>query len=164
VSGGGATGALDRGWETVEAADDGEQELRRSSVGASCSGRRKAVEMQVRECKSEFVESSGMCFRSRRGHGHAEIAAGNRRGAWHARVVAARRGGARIGPAEAGKQQARVLEGTWHEVERREGSWSSRKRPARAAGSGAKKNRERRGWRLKTGTCLQISKNAGTPL
>jgi hypothetical protein len=31
VGGGGATGALDRGWEAAEVADDGEQELRRSS-------------------------------------------------------------------------------------------------------------------------------------
>jgi hypothetical protein len=31
VGGGGATGALDRGWEVAEAADDGEQVLRRSS-------------------------------------------------------------------------------------------------------------------------------------
>jgi hypothetical protein len=91
VSGGGATGALDRGWETAEVADDGEQELWRSSGGVSCSGRRKAVEMQVRECKSEFVESSGTCFRSRRGHRRAGTAAGNRRGAWHARAAAARR-------------------------------------------------------------------------
>jgi hypothetical protein len=76
VSGDGATGALDQGWETAEAADDGEQELRRSSGGASCSGRRKAVEMQVRECKSEFMESSGTCFRSRRGLRRARTAAG----------------------------------------------------------------------------------------
>jgi hypothetical protein len=31
VGGSSATGALDRGWEAAEAADDGEQELRRSS-------------------------------------------------------------------------------------------------------------------------------------
>jgi hypothetical protein len=31
VGGGGATGALDRGWEVAEAADDGEPRQRRSS-------------------------------------------------------------------------------------------------------------------------------------
>jgi hypothetical protein len=31
LGGGGATGAMDRGWEVAEAADDGEQELRWSS-------------------------------------------------------------------------------------------------------------------------------------
>jgi hypothetical protein len=35
VGGGGATGALDRGWETVEAADDGEPRQRRSSSESS---------------------------------------------------------------------------------------------------------------------------------
>jgi hypothetical protein len=39
------------------------------------------------------------------------------------------------------------------------GNW-----PARAAGSGIEKNRERRGWRLKTRTDLRFSKKAGTPL
>jgi hypothetical protein len=69
VGGSNATGALDCGWEAAEVADDGEQELRRSSGGASRSGRRKAVQMWVRECKRECTGSSGMCFKSRRRHG-----------------------------------------------------------------------------------------------
>jgi hypothetical protein len=68
VGGGGATGALDQGWEATEAADDGEQELRRSSDEASRSGRRKAMQMWVRECKRDCTGSLGMCFKSRRGH------------------------------------------------------------------------------------------------
>jgi hypothetical protein len=43
---GGATGALNRGWEAVEAADDGGQELRRSSGEGSRAeeGRRNNAE------------------------------------------------------------------------------------------------------------------------
>jgi hypothetical protein len=68
VGGGGATGALDRGWKAAEAVDDGEQELWRSSDKASRSGRRKRSKMGVCECKSEFVGSSGMCFKLKRRH------------------------------------------------------------------------------------------------
>jgi hypothetical protein len=164
VGGGDAAGVLDRGWETAEAADDGEQELRRSSGGASCSGRRKAVEIQVREYKSEFVESSGTRFKSRRKHSKPEQVLASSAACVAAQPTAARRGGARRGPAEAGKRRARCWSGTWRGQERRGGSWAREKWPARAAGSGAEKNRETRGWRLKVGTCLQISKNAGTPL
>jgi hypothetical protein len=52
----------------VEAAVDGEQELRRSSGKASRTGRRRS-RMGVRECKSESVGSLGMYFKSRRRHG-----------------------------------------------------------------------------------------------
>jgi hypothetical protein len=69
VGGDDAAGVLDCGSEVAESAEIGEQELRRSSGGASCSGRRKRSEMGVRECKSEFVGSSGTCFKSRRTHG-----------------------------------------------------------------------------------------------
>jgi hypothetical protein len=68
VGGGGATEALDQGWEAAEAAVDGEQELRRSSGKASCTGRRRRSRMGVRECKSESVGSSGMYLKSRRRH------------------------------------------------------------------------------------------------
>jgi hypothetical protein len=70
---GGATGALNRGWEAAEAADDGGQELRRSSGEAWRSERRKRSRMGVRECKSESVGSSGTCFKSRRRHGEREL-------------------------------------------------------------------------------------------
>jgi hypothetical protein len=69
VGGGGATEALDQGWEAAEAAVDGEQELWRSSSKMSRSGRRTRSRMGVRECKSESVGSSGMYFKSRRRHG-----------------------------------------------------------------------------------------------
>jgi hypothetical protein len=110
----GAAGALDQGWEEAAAAVDGEPWQWWGSGEVWSSGKRKAVEMQVHECKSEFVESSGMCFRSKRGHGRVGTAAGNRRGAWHAQAAAARRGGARRGPAEAGKR--RRAAGAWEMV------------------------------------------------
>jgi hypothetical protein len=69
---GGATGALNRGWEAGGAADDGGQELRRSSGEAWRSERRKRSRMGVRECKSESVGSLGTCFKSRRRHGERE--------------------------------------------------------------------------------------------
>jgi hypothetical protein len=116
--GGDATGVLDCGWEAAEAANNGEQEVRRSSGGASCSGRRKRSRMGVRECKSESVGSSGMCFKSRRRHGEREQVLASSAARVAARATAVRRGGARIGLAEAGKRWARVLEGTWREVER----------------------------------------------
>jgi hypothetical protein len=126
VGGGGAARALDRGWEAAVVAVDGEPRQRRGSDEVWSSGKRKAVEMEVRECKSEFVESSGTCFRSKRGHGRVGTAAGNRRGAWHARAAAARRGGARRGPAEAGKRQPGCWCGMWCE-ERRRGAAGARK-------------------------------------
>jgi hypothetical protein len=68
VGGGGAAGALDRGWEAVGAAVDGEPRQRRGSGEVWSSGKRKAVEIQVRECKSESVGNSRMCFKSRKRH------------------------------------------------------------------------------------------------
>jgi hypothetical protein len=45
VGGGGASRALDRGWEAAEAAVDGKQELRRRSGEVESSGKEMAVEM-----------------------------------------------------------------------------------------------------------------------
>jgi hypothetical protein len=73
---GGATGALNRGWEAAEVADDGGQELRRSSGEAWRAERRKRSRMGVRECKSESVGSSEMCFKSRRARAVASKPAG----------------------------------------------------------------------------------------
>jgi hypothetical protein len=70
---GGVVGALASGCRAAEAADDGEQELRRSSGEAWCSERRKRSRMGVRECKSASVGSSGTCFKSRRRHGEREL-------------------------------------------------------------------------------------------
>jgi hypothetical protein len=53
----------------AEAAVDGKQELRRISGKASRTGRRRRSRMGVRECKSEFVGSSGTYFKLRRRHG-----------------------------------------------------------------------------------------------
>jgi hypothetical protein len=41
VGGGGATGALDRGWEAAEAAHDGEQELRAELWQGVALGKKK---------------------------------------------------------------------------------------------------------------------------
>jgi hypothetical protein len=114
---GGATGALTRGWE---AADDGGQELRRSSGEAWRSERRKRSRMGVRECKSESVGSSGMCFKSRRRHGEREQVRASRRRAW--RLGRRRRDVVRGGekPAEAGQAVGAVAGG---HVARRGAAW-----------------------------------------
>jgi hypothetical protein len=82
VGGCGAARALDRGWEAVEAAVDGEQELRRSSGGAARSGRRRVVQMWVRERKRECTRGSRMYFKSRRGHSERELLLSSRQRAW----------------------------------------------------------------------------------
>jgi hypothetical protein len=152
VGGGSATGALDRGWEAAEAADDGEQELRRSSGDAWHSERREAVEMQVREGKGEFVGSSGMFFKFRR-HSERKLLLASSAARVAAWAVVARRGGARRGPSEAGKRWARVQERHVARGKAVRGRRSSGKQPARAAWSGAEKTERGRSWRLKTGTC-----------
>jgi hypothetical protein len=133
VGGSDATGVLECGWEAAEAADDGEQELQRSSGGASCLGRRKRSKMGVHECKSESVGSSGTCFKSRRRHSEVEQVLASSAARMVAWATAARHGGARRGPAEAGKRQARCWSGTWRGEERRGGSWA--------------RENSRRGWR-----------------
>jgi hypothetical protein len=116
VGGRGAAGALDRGWETAEAAVNGEQELWRSSGGASRSGRRKAVQMWVRECKRECTGSSGMCFKLRREHSErGQVLASSAARVSARAAAAARRGGAGRGPARGGERRARCWDGTWRE-------------------------------------------------
>jgi hypothetical protein len=119
VGGRGAAGALDRGWEAAEVAVNGEQELWRSSGGASRSGRRKAVQMWVRECKRECTGSSGMCFKSRRGHSERGQVLASSAVRVSARALAARNGGAGRGPARSGERRARCWDGTWREEGRR---------------------------------------------
>jgi hypothetical protein len=89
VGSGDVAGVLDCGWEAAEAANDGEQELRWSSGGASCLGRRKAVQMWVRECKRECTGSSGMRFKSSRRHGEREQVLGSSTARVAARAAAA---------------------------------------------------------------------------
>jgi hypothetical protein len=93
----GAARVLDRGWEAVAAAVDGEPRQRRGSGEAWSSGERKAMEMQAHDGKSEFMGSSRTCFRSRRRYGHAGAAAGKPAAHVEARAAAARHGGARRG-------------------------------------------------------------------
>jgi hypothetical protein len=97
VGGGSATGAVDRGREAAEAADDGGQELWRSSSKASRSGRRKRSKMGVCECNNEFVGSSGMYFKLKRRHDGRELLLASSAARVAARAVAARRGGVRRG-------------------------------------------------------------------
>jgi hypothetical protein len=164
ISGGGdAVGVLDRGWEAAGAAVDGEQELRRSSGGASRTGRRKAVEMQVRECKSEFVKSSGTCFRSRRRHERAGTAAGNRRDTWHTRAAAARRGGVGRGPARGGERRRGA--GTARGAKRGgAGQLELRHMAGEGGGVGREKTERGRTGGRRRRTLLQFAKSAGTPL
>jgi hypothetical protein len=112
---GGATGALNHKWEVAEAADDGGQELWRSSSEAWRSERRKRSRMGVRMCKSESVGSSGMCFKSRRRHGEQELLLASRR-ALGARGDVERRGEGQRGSDE---RRARRWRGTWRGEERR---------------------------------------------
>jgi hypothetical protein len=101
------------------------------------------------------VGSSGTCFESRRRHSEQEqvlassaarvvvrTAAARRGGAGRASAGCSR-GGAGRGPAWGGEQWARCWSGTWREVEQCDGSWGSRNRPARAAGSGVERSRAR---------------------
>jgi hypothetical protein len=125
VVGSDAAGVLDQGWGAVAAAVDGEPRQRRGSGEVWSSEKRKAVETQVREGKSEFVGSSRTCFKSRKRHHEREqvlASSAARVAAW---ATAARRGGARRGPAEAGKRRAGCRSGTWREERKRGGSWSS---------------------------------------
>jgi hypothetical protein len=142
VGRGGAAGALDRGWEAAEAAVDGKPGLRRGSGKVGCSGKGKAVEMQARKSKSGFVGSSRTCSRSRRRHDHVGAAAGNRGDAWRLgqrwRDVEERGEGQRgVGSGGAGAGTARGAEGS-DAGQQVLSTW-----PARAAGLGREKNRER---------------------
>jgi hypothetical protein len=102
VGGGDAAGVLDRGWEAAAVVVDHEPRQRRCSGEVWSSGERKAVEIQARDGKSEFVGSSRTCFRSRRRHGHAGAAAGKPAARVEARAAAARRGEARRGQCRPG--------------------------------------------------------------
>jgi hypothetical protein len=152
VGGGGATGALDWGWEVAEAADDSVQELRRCSSGASRSGRRKAVQMWVCECKRECTGSLGMCFKSRRRHGKREQVLASSVARVAVRAAAARRGGAgRAGAARGAKRGGVGQLGLGHMA-------------GEGGGGSAERNRERRTGGRRRRTNMQFSKSAGTLL
>jgi hypothetical protein len=89
VGRGGALGALDQGWEAAAAAVDGEQKLRRRSGEVESLGKEMAVEMQMRESKSECVGSFRTCSGSRRRLGSAGAGAGMPAGCVAARAAAA---------------------------------------------------------------------------
>jgi hypothetical protein len=82
VGHGGAAGALDRGWEAVAPAVDGELRQRRGPGEVWSSGKRKTVEMHVCERKSESVGSSKMYFKLRKRHGGREVLLASRLHAW----------------------------------------------------------------------------------
>jgi hypothetical protein len=89
VGGGGASRALDRGWEVAAAAVNGEPRLRWGSGEVESSGRRKVGKICVCKCKSEFTRSSRICSGSRRRRGRAGAGAGKPAGGVAARVAAA---------------------------------------------------------------------------
>jgi hypothetical protein len=96
--------------------------------------KRKAVEMQVCEGKSEFMGSSRTCFKSRKRHGGREQVL--------ASLVA--RGSGDDGA-------------TWKSEE-------GASRGREGGGGGAEKNRERRTGGRRRRTILQFSKSSGTLL
>jgi hypothetical protein len=117
VGHGGAARALDRGWEAVALAVDGEPRQRQGSSEVGCSGKRKAVEMHVCERKSESVGSSRTYFKSRKRHGGREVLLASRRHAWRLgrrqRDVEHRGEGQRgVGSGGAGAGAARGVEGS----------------------------------------------------
>jgi hypothetical protein len=89
------------------------------------SGKRRVVEMQTRESKSECVGSFRTCSGSRRRLGRAGAGAGKPAGCVVARAAAARRGEARGEPARGGERRRRCWGGTWREGRRCGGSRSS---------------------------------------
>jgi hypothetical protein len=91
---GGAREALGCGCGAVEAADGGEQKLRRRSCDGSRAEKKKRGEMRACEKVKEVKESSWMCCVTKKRHGRARAAAGGRQHAWQLRATAARRGGA----------------------------------------------------------------------
>jgi hypothetical protein len=151
----GALGALDRGWEAAATAVDGEPRLRRGSGEVESSGKRKAVEMWVWECKSGFVGSSRTCSRSRRRHGCAGAAAGKlavRVAAQRRRRDVEERGEGQRGPGSggAGAGAARGAE----ESDARQQVLSTW--PARAAGVGQRR-KQSRGLEVDEGDLVVIS-------
>jgi hypothetical protein len=82
VGGGGASRALDWGWEAVEAAVNGKQELRRRSGEVESLGKRLVSKMGACKCKSKFTRSSRTCSGSRRRHGRESRSWRARRHAW----------------------------------------------------------------------------------
>jgi hypothetical protein len=66
-------------------------------------------------------------------------------------------------PPEAGQAVGAALEGTWRKFKRR-GAAGARETAGEGGGVGRENTERGRSWRLKTGTCLQFSKNEGTPL
>jgi hypothetical protein len=159
----GAARALDRGWEAAAVAVDGEQELRWGSSEVGSSGERKVVEMQACDGQSEFIGSSWMCFRSRRGHSAREQLLASRRHAWslgrRRRDVEKRGEGQRgVGSGGAGAGAARGTE------ESGAGAAGARHMAGKGGGSRARAEQRRGTGGRRRGTYLQFPKSAGTPL
>jgi hypothetical protein len=66
-------------------------------------------------------------------------------------------------PPEAGQAVGAALEGTWRRFKRR-GAAGAREMAGEGGRVGREKTERGRSWSLKTGTCMQFSKNTGTPL
>jgi hypothetical protein len=160
---GAATGVLNRGWEVAEAADDGGQELRRSSGEAWCSKRRKRSKMGVRECKSETVGSLGTCFKSRRRHGERELLLASR---W---ARGARGDGGATWSSEerasAGRVSSRRDAGGARGAEKSGAGQLWLRKAASEGGGRAQRETERgRAGGRRLGPFCNFSKSAGTPL
>jgi hypothetical protein len=127
VRGGGAAGALDRGWKAAGAAVDGEPRQRRSSGESTraelqreySSGGRKERQCDVVECVKEVERDSWASFKAKRSMAQVEQLLASSAARVAARATAARRGGAGRGPARGGVWRA------WHE-ERQRGATGAR--------------------------------------
>jgi hypothetical protein len=108
---GGAREALGCGRGAVEAANGGEQKLRRRSGDGSRAEKKNRGEMRARERVKEVDEGSWTCCGTKKRHGRAGVAAGGRRHAWRLRATAARRGGAGKSQQGSGERRAGELEG-----------------------------------------------------
>jgi hypothetical protein len=100
----------------------------------------------VREGESEFVGSSRMCFRLRKRHGAREQLLASRRHVW--RLGRRRRDVEKQGEVQRGPRSSGRGAGAARGVEKGgAGQQELGTCPARAAGSGREKNRERGDWR-----------------
>jgi hypothetical protein len=146
VGGGGASRALDRGWEAAEVAVDGKSGLRRGSDEVGCSGKGKTVQMWLRECKRECTGSSRTRFKSRRRHVSESWCwrtGGGRGSSWRLRRDVEERGvGQRgVGSGGAGAGAAQGAEGSGV------GAAGARHMAGEGGGGSGVEKTKRRNWR-----------------
>jgi hypothetical protein len=98
---GGANGAVNRGWEAAEAANDGGQELRRSSGERGARKEGREVEWACMSARASPWGAQGRAS-SQGGDTASESCCWQAGGRMALGTTAARRGAARRGPAQVG--------------------------------------------------------------